>query len=55
MTQATISRKWHTTAEVAEMLGFSLSRPSRSCSRARFVPSRSDATAAFFRPGWTST
>jgi len=26
MTQATISRKWHTTAEVAEMLGFSLSK-----------------------------
>ncbi|MCP3769632.1 helix-turn-helix domain-containing protein [Streptomyces sp. MAR25Y5] len=26
MTSATIGRKWHTTAEVAEMLGFSLSK-----------------------------
>ncbi|GAA3794678.1 helix-turn-helix domain-containing protein [Streptomyces chiangmaiensis] len=26
MTPAAISRKWHTTAEVAEMLGFSLSK-----------------------------
>ncbi|MFE0889419.1 excisionase family DNA-binding protein [Streptomyces rochei] len=26
MTPATINRKWHTTAEVAEMLGFSLSK-----------------------------
>ncbi|MCF3134520.1 helix-turn-helix domain-containing protein [Streptomyces olivochromogenes] len=26
MTPATISRKWHTMAEVAEMLGFSLSK-----------------------------
>ncbi|MEF9905398.1 helix-turn-helix domain-containing protein [Streptomyces sp. P9-A2] len=26
MTPATVSRKWHTTAEVAEMLGFSLSK-----------------------------
>ncbi|MET8124173.1 helix-turn-helix domain-containing protein [Streptomyces sp. NPDC005065] len=26
MTPATLSRKWHTTAEVAEMLGFSLSK-----------------------------
>ncbi|MFE9432076.1 helix-turn-helix domain-containing protein [Streptomyces sp. NPDC006640] len=26
MTTAVITRKWHTTAEVAEMLGFSLSK-----------------------------
>jgi excisionase family DNA binding protein len=26
MTRATIHRKWHTTAEVAEMLGFGLSK-----------------------------
>ncbi|MEU2929384.1 excisionase family DNA-binding protein [Streptomyces sp. NPDC007251] len=26
MTAATLNRKWHTTAEVAEMLGFSLSK-----------------------------
>ncbi|WP_069768398.1 helix-turn-helix domain-containing protein [Streptomyces sp. LUP30] len=26
MTTATLHRKWHTTAEVAEMLGFSLSK-----------------------------
>ncbi|MER6412455.1 helix-turn-helix domain-containing protein [Streptomyces humidus] len=26
MTAATLHRKWHTTAEVAEMLGFSLSK-----------------------------
>ncbi|MFF4843709.1 helix-turn-helix domain-containing protein [Streptomyces collinus] len=26
MTSVTIQRKWHTTAEVAEMLGFSLSK-----------------------------
>ncbi|MFE2536946.1 excisionase family DNA-binding protein [Streptomyces sp. NPDC059371] len=26
MTMAVIARKWHTTAEVAEMLGFSLSK-----------------------------
>ncbi|CAM5710200.1 helix-turn-helix domain-containing protein [Streptomyces aurantiogriseus] len=26
MTPATLHRKWHTTAEVAEMLGFSLSK-----------------------------
>ncbi|MGW9592925.1 helix-turn-helix domain-containing protein [Streptomyces chartreusis] len=26
MTPAAISRKWHTTAEVAQMLGFSLSK-----------------------------
>ncbi|WP_030324093.1 excisionase family DNA-binding protein [Streptomyces sp. NRRL B-3229] len=26
MTTATLDRKWHTTAEVAEMLGFSLSK-----------------------------
>ncbi|MFF6808138.1 helix-turn-helix domain-containing protein [Streptomyces sp. NPDC012616] len=26
MTPATLQRKWHTTAEVAEMLGFSLSK-----------------------------
>jgi len=26
MTTTTLTRKWHTTAEVAEMLGFSLSK-----------------------------
>ncbi|CAL9298036.1 MULTISPECIES: helix-turn-helix domain-containing protein [Streptomyces] len=26
MTTTTLARKWHTTAEVAEMLGFSLSK-----------------------------
>lgn len=55
MSTAAITPKWHTTAEVALMLGFGLSKTKTLVLTGNSAPSRSAATAASSRPGWTST